>query len=106
MNVAVIGAGPAGLVAALTLAKAGQAVDVYEASDKVGGLARSLELWGQIVDIGPHRFFSRNKRVNQLWLEIAGRDYAMVKRRTRILHNGHFFSYPLQLIEVLTNVGP
>ena len=40
----VVGAGPNGLVAAITLAKAGFAVTAYEANEKVGGGARSGEL--------------------------------------------------------------
>ncbi len=54
-SVAVIGAGPAGLTAAYALAKGGIDVEVFEAGNSVGGLARSIQLWGQSVDLGPHR---------------------------------------------------
>jgi protoporphyrinogen oxidase len=47
-------------------------VEVFEASDQVGGMARSIDLWNQRVDIGPHRFFSSDRRVNELWLEVVG----------------------------------
>ena len=43
---------------------AGAEVVVYEAGDAVGGMARSFDLWGQRVDLGPHRFFSHDDRVN------------------------------------------
>ncbi|MBM4318891.1 MAG: amine oxidase, partial [Deltaproteobacteria bacterium] len=72
------------MTAAYQLAKAGVEIDVFEASDAVGGMARSLELWGQKVDLGPHRFFSSDARVNRLWLEVVGRSYRMVDRLTRI----------------------
>lgn len=106
MSTAVIGAGPAGLTSAYVLTRAGVAADVYETSGSVGGLARSLRLWGQTVDVGPHRFFSRDRRVNELWLQVVGKDYAMVERLTRILYRGRFYQYPLQALNALTKLGP
>ena len=104
-RVAVIGAGPAGMTAAYELAKAGLDIDLYEASSSVGGLARSKELWGQTVDIGPHRFFSQDARVNRLWLEVVGSDYRMVDRLTRIFYNNRFFYYPLKPFDALAKLG-
>src|SRR6185437_3092871 len=104
-RIAVIGAGPAGLTAAYQLTKRIGDVAVFEASSCVGGLARSMSLWNQIVDLGPHRFFSHDRRVNELWLEVVGRDYAMVKRQTRILYDGKLFKYPLEGLDVLQKLG-
>jgi protoporphyrinogen oxidase len=106
MKVCIIGAGPAGLTAAYQLAKAGVEVEVFEASAEVGGMSRSLQLWGQTVDVGPHRFFSSDARVNRLWLEVVQRDYAMVQRLTRIFYGGRFFHYPLEPLDALKNLGP
>ncbi len=106
MKIAVIGAGPAGLTAAYQLTKAGINVEVYEASGNVGGMAKSIELWEQTVDIGPHRFFSKDAKVNRLWLEVAGNDYTMINRLTRIYYKGQFFQYPLKPFEALKKLGP
>src|SRR5947209_5070555 len=104
-TVAVIGAGPAGLAAAYQLSKKGGEVHVFEASGAVGGLARTIDLWGQKVDLGPHRFFSSDPRVNKVWLEIIGDDYEMVNRLTRIYYHGRFFFYPLKPFNALSNLG-
>jgi len=105
-RVAIIGAGPAGITAGYELAKRGIPVEIFEASSEVGGLARTIDLWGQKIDIGPHRFFSTDSRVNSLWLEVARTDYSMVNRLTRIYYRGKFFHYPLQPINALLNLGP
>ena len=44
--------------------------------------------------------------MNELWLEAAGRDYAMVKRQTRILYDGKLFKYPLEAFDALGKLGP
>jgi len=105
MKVAVIGAGPAGMTAGYELAKSIKDVDVYEASSSVGGMSKTIELWNQKVDIGPHRFFSSDTRVNELWLEVVGHDYEMVNRLTRIYYNKRFFHYPIKAMNALTNLG-
>lgn len=104
-KVAVIGAGPAGATAAYELSKKGVSVDLYEASPFVGGMARSIELWGQTVDIGPHRFFSSDPRVNKIWLEVIGKDYKMVNRLTRLFFRNKFYYYPVKAADALKNLG-
>lgn len=105
MKVGIIGAGPAGLTAAYQLSKAGIEVDVYEASASIGGLSKSISLWNQRVDLGPHRFFSTDKEVNKLWLEVVESNYDMVERLTRIYYKNKFFNYPLNLSNTLINLG-
>lgn len=53
-SVAVIGGGWAGCAAALTLAEAGVAVTLFEASRTLGGRARAAELDGRLLDNGQH----------------------------------------------------
>jgi protoporphyrinogen oxidase len=105
MRVGIIGAGPAGITAAYQLAKGGADVEVFEAGPNVGGLSRTFDLWGQKVDLGPHRFFSNDRRVNELWLEVVGQDYRMVDRLTRIYYRNRFFHYPLKPANALWNMG-
>jgi protoporphyrinogen oxidase len=104
-RIAIIGAGPAGLSAAYCLSKKGQQVDLYEASDAVGGMCKTLDLWDQKVDLGPHRFFSQDKKINELWLEVVERDYKLVDRLTRIYYKGKFFQYPLKATDALRKLG-
>ncbi len=108
-RVAIIGAGPAGMTAAYQLSKeigkTISAVDVFEASDRVGGMSASLSLWNQTVDLGPHRFFTYDKKVNSLWLEVAGTHYAPVSRLTRIYYRNKFYHYPLKAFNALFTLG-
>ena len=105
IKIGVIGAGPAGITAAYQLTKAGYIVEVFEAGDSVGGMAKTIKLWGQLVDLGPHRFFSSDPRVNKVWLDVIGADYSMVNRLTRIYYNKKFFHYPLKPFNALFGLG-
>ena len=104
-KIAIIGAGPAGLTAGYLLSIKGYDVTVYEATGEVGGMCRTIDLWDCKVDIGPHRFFSFDKKVNELWLEVAGKDYDMVKRLTRIYYKNKFYAYPIKPVDAFFNLG-
>lgn len=103
-KVIVIGAGPAGLTASEQLQAAGYTVTLYEASENLGGLARSFQLWGQTVDCGPHRFFSNDPRINTYFKSFVQDDYTTVNRLTRIFYRKRFFYYPLQAANALGNL--
>jgi len=105
-KVAVIGAGPAGMTAAYQISKQKDVeVMLFEISGSVGGLAKSITLWDQTVDIGPHRFFSSDSRVNEFWLEVVENNYEMVDRLTRIFYNNRFFFYPLKPLDAFSKLG-
>ncbi len=54
MRIAVVGAGYAGLAAAVALARAGHAITLFEANRVAGGRARRVEYRGALLDNGQH----------------------------------------------------
>lgn len=70
-NIVIIGGGPAGLTAALELARKGyRNITVCERDRQLGGISRTLEFKGNHIDIGGHRFFSKSDRVMKWWADI------------------------------------
>ena len=65
-SIAVIGGGWAGCAAALTLAEAGVAVTLYEASRTLGGRARAVEVDGRRLDNGQHILLGAYEQTLQL----------------------------------------
>ena len=105
-NVAIIGAGPAGLTAAYLLSKNNVDVTVLEADPVyVGGISRTATYKGFHFDIGGHRFFSKSKAVEDFWMEILPNDMLDRPRSSRIFYGGKFFAYPLKAFEALTKLG-
>jgi protoporphyrinogen oxidase len=67
----IIGAGPAGLTAAIELQRqSGIKPILIEASHDIGGISRTVRYKGNRMDIGGHRFFSKSDRVMRWWLEL------------------------------------
>lgn len=87
----VVGAGPAGLTAALELGKLGLDGVVFEADEVVGGISRSVVFQGCRMDIGGHRFFTKVPEVEALWHEILGGDLLERRRMSRIFYRDSFF---------------
>ncbi len=105
-DVAIVGAGPAGLTAAYLLTKEGYSVTVIEKDmTYVGGISRTVEHEGFRFDIGGHRFFSKSEEVVALWNEILPDDFIQRPRMSRIYYEGKFYSYPLRAFEALWNLG-
>jgi protoporphyrinogen oxidase len=106
-EIAIIGAGPAGLTAAYLLGKRGIHATVFERDPKhVGGISRTETYKGFHFDIGGHRFFSKSRQVEDFWTEILGDDMLVRPRSSRIYYRGNYFSYPLRGMEALAKLGP
>jgi protoporphyrinogen oxidase len=105
-TIVVVGAGPSGLAAAHEAVARGHRASVLEKLDQVGGLARTVTRGGERFDIGPHRFFTLNPEIRDLFREVAGEDLRLVHRRTRIFYRGRFFDYPLTPVNALLGLGP
>lgn len=124
----IIGAGPAGVTAAYELLKKSKDYEVLvlEESQEIGGISRTVRYQGNRMDIGGHRFFSKDDRVTRWWDDIMplqgqpsyddkklGRsvplreggpdpekeDRVMLTRNrvSRIYYNKKFFDYPIRL---------
>ena len=138
-TIVIIGGGPAGLTAAYELLKNNVSeqfdVTVLEASGEFGGIPRTVRHNGNRMDIGGHRFFSKDDRVMSWWktiLPLQGApsyddkklnrahdmepggpdpektDEVMLKRHrvSRIYWHGKFFDYPVSLKpQTLKNMG-
>lgn len=64
----IVGAGPAGLTAGYELLdKTDVHPEIYEMTDSIGGISKTVEYQGNRMDIGGHRFFSKNQDVMDWW---------------------------------------
>lgn len=106
-RVVIIGAGPAGLTAAFHLQKLNPdyVPDIYEATDKIGGISRTESKNGNRFDIGGHRFFTKVEPVERMWHDVLGEEFIAVPRLSRIYYRGKFYAYPLKLFNALSNIG-
>ena len=136
-KVVIIGAGPAGLTAGFELLKKSKdyQIIILEESDTVGGISRTVQYNGNRMDIGGHRFFSKDSEVTKWWNNIlplqgapsfddlkTGRsfelnpngpnpekeDKVMLKRRriSRIYYKRKFFDYPVKMnLKTILNMG-
>ncbi len=109
-RVLIIGAGPAGLTAGLELLRNAPerfCVTVFEESETVGGISKTVNVNGNRMDMGGHRFFSKSQRVNAFWESLLplqgenaseGENEMLLRTRvSRIFYGGKFFDYPITL---------
>ncbi len=138
-NIIIIGAGPAGLTTAYKILKNNNKdyeIIILEAENQVGGISKTVSFGEKyLVDTGIHRFFSKNKEVNEIWKEllpiqsmpayddiVLNRNRKLPKfgsdpekdeksmlikdRLTRIYYNNKFFDYPVKLnMNTIKNLG-
>ena len=128
-KIIIIGAGPAGLTVAYELLKQklnSYDVIILEESSGIGGISRTVEHNGNRMDIGGHRFFSKDDRIMKWWttmMPVQGQpsyddkmlnrcgkiseggpdpekqDRVMLSRNrvSRIYYKHNFFDYPITL---------
>src|SRR5262245_9087187 len=105
-KIAILGAGPAGIGAALRLARDGLAdVEVIEARDRVGGNAASFMLEGVHCDFGSHRLHPKLEPRVFTDIEAAlGPDLLWRPRHGRIRLQGRWIHFPLKPADLLVNL--
>jgi len=105
----IIGAGPAGLAAAMTLAKEKYPLEIHEKQLAVGGLAKTYrfqeEEYTFLTDNGPHRFFSKNPKLYQFIESLLDERWIRVERCTRQYIDGKFYHYPIRIRQALGQIG-
>lgn len=137
-KIVIIGAGPAGLTAANELLKNSSEeyeIVILEESQDIGGISKTVRYNGNRMDIGGHRFFSKNDEIMNWWKELmplqgkSSFDDKKLRRRkplskggpdpekednvmlvrdrvSRIYYRGHFFDYPVRMsASTIKNMG-
>jgi protoporphyrinogen oxidase len=106
-DLVVLGAGPAGLTAAITALDSARTTLVLEASNQVGGISKTVQIDGWRFDLGGHRFFTKVNRVDEFWKRILNPDDFLKRPRlSRIFYQEKFFDYPLKPLNALFGLGP
>ena len=101
----VVGAGPAGLTAAIEAVGLGVRPIVVERDACVGGIARTESFKGYHFDMGGHRFFTRLDWINAWWRDMLGADFIRRPRLSRIYYRNKYFAYPPDFANAVRGLG-
>ncbi|WP_461535881.1 FAD-dependent oxidoreductase [Spongorhabdus nitratireducens] len=106
-HVAVLGGGPAGLMAAWELVEAGYRVTILDRDSKVGGMCATLKFAGKHgdyrFDYGGHRFITKNPELLKFVDELMAEDLLYAERKSVIRFKGRIYQYPLAIGDLLKN---
>jgi len=106
-NVVILGAGPAGLMAAWDLMEAGYQVTILEKEAQVGGMCATQTFKGQKgeyrFDFGGHRFITKNPKLLAFVDKLMSDDLLFAQRKSVIRYRGRIYAYPLALKDLIQN---
>ncbi len=104
----ILGSGVCGLATAVRLREHDPdlSISMLESEDRVGGLARSLTLRGQVADMGPHRIHTELPDVQEFLETLAGEDMVRVERASRMWLHKTWIEYPPKPFEIVKLFGP
>ena len=74
-SVAIIGGGITGLTTAFRLKQRGIPVTIYEASDRVGGVIRSVKQDGYLAECGPNSILETSPKISALFHDVGLEDF-------------------------------
>jgi protoporphyrinogen oxidase len=101
----ILGGGLTGLSAGYVLARAGGKVRLFEKDGELGGLSKTVIRDGFRFDLGGHRFFTKDRRINSFVEDLMGDELVSVRRTSKIFMRGKYFDYPLRPLNAMFGFG-
>lgn len=101
----IMGGGLTGLSAGCVLSRAGHCVRVFEHDIGVGGLSKTIVHNGFRFDLGGHRFFTKDPKINAFVEDLISDELILVGRSSKIYLRKKFFDYPLKPMNALFGLG-
>jgi protoporphyrinogen oxidase len=97
----ILGGGPAGLATAFYAQRAGVPFLLFEKSERLGGLCRTLKLGEHSYDCGAHRFHDRDPDITRDVRALMGDELVAVNAPSKIYDRGRFIDFPPTPLNVL-----